>query len=124
MWTLTTLLISFRFLKKRKRLINNRHSICTRTTFNLWCTIWIFTYQLAFGFWALRFMAFPIAFRFFTHRFTFWFWCLTMCNTMWLFTHSNTFRTISSFASFIRAFDFAFWFFAFNIANCIFGFST
>jgi hypothetical protein len=124
MWTLTTLLIPFRFLKKRKRLTNNRHSIGTRTTLNLWCTIWIFANQLTFRFRALWFMAFPIAFRFFTHRFTFGFRCLTMCNTMWLFTYSNAFRAISSFASFIRAFNFAFRFFTFHIANCVFGLST
>lgn len=124
MWTLTTLLIPLRFLKKRKRLTNNRHSIRTWTTFNLWCAIWIFTNQLTFRFWALWFMTFPITFRFFTYRFTFGFWCLTMRNTMWLFTHSNTFRAISCFTSFIRAFDLAFWFLTFHIANCVFGFST
>jgi hypothetical protein len=117
---LTALILFFSFFEEGERLSNSRSSQSAWAALNFRNAIRIFANKFAFGFGAVGFVAFPIAFGFFANRFTFWFRSLAMSNAMRLFANSYALRAIKHFASFIRAFDFTFWFFAFDVANCVF----
>ncbi len=73
---------------------------------------------------AVRFVAFPVAFRFFANWFTFWFRGLAMSDAVRLFAYSNALRTVEHFATFIWAFNLAFGFFTFYITDCVFWFGA
>ena len=84
----------------------------------------IFADQLALGFWAVRFMAFPVALGFFTNGFALGFGSLAVSDAVRLFADSDALGAVEQLASFIRAFDLAFGFFALDIANGVFGLSA
>jgi len=121
---LAALILFFSFFEEWERLSNSRSSQSAWAALNFRNAIRIFANKFAFGFGAVGFVAFPIAFGFFANRFTFWFRSLAMSNAMRLFANSYTFRAIKHFTAFIRAFNFAFRFFAFDIANSVFWFGA
>ena len=103
---------------------NSRCSKSARAALNFWDTVGIFTDQLAFWFWAVWLVAFPVTSWFFANWLTLRLGCLTVSDTVGLFTNSNTLGAIKHFATFVRAFNFTLRFFTFYIANCVFRFST
>ena len=117
---LAAIFISFSFLKEGERLSNSRRAQSARAALNFRNAVRVFANKLALGLGAVRFMAFPIAFRFFANRFTFGFGGLAVSNAVRLFAYSNALGAVEHFTSFIRAFNFAFGFFAFNVADCVF----
>ena len=121
---LTALVLFFSFFKERERLSNSGSSQSARAAFNFRNAVGVFTNKFAFGFRAIGFVAFPVAFGFFANWLTFWLGSLAMSNAMGLFADSYAFRAVKHFTTFIRAFNFAFGFFAFDVANGVFRFGA
>ncbi len=121
---LAAIILLFSFFEEGERLSNSRSSQSARAAFNFRNAIRIFANKFALGFGAVRFVAFPVAFRFFADRFAFRLGSLAMGNAMRLFADSYAFWAVKHFTAFIRAFDFTFGFFAFDVANCVFGFGA
>ena len=116
---MTALFVSFSFFKEWEWLRYSRGSQSTWAAFDFRNAIGVFADQLAFRFRACRFLAFPVAFWFFTDWFAFWFRCLTVGNAMGLLAYSNTFWAVEHFTAFVWAFYLALWFFTLNVADSI-----
>jgi hypothetical protein len=122
--TITTLIILFTFFENGHTRVNRGTTGIARTTFNFSSTVRVFTYKFTFGLRALRLLALPVTFRFFTDSFTFRFRYLAMGDAMGFFTNSNTFGTIIHFTCFIRAHNLTIRLFTFNITYSILRFLT
>jgi hypothetical protein len=114
----------FCFFEERESRDGSRSSCSTRATLYFRSAIGIFTNKFTFGFRAIRFVTFPVAFGLLANSFAFRFGSLTMSHTVRLLANCNTLGTVEHFATFIRTFNFTLRFFTFYIANCIFGFSA
>jgi len=119
-----TVLIRLSFLEERERLRYARRAHVALAAFDFRNAVRIFANQLAFRFRALWFVAFPVAFRFFTYRLTFGFRRLAVSYAVRLFADCYALGAVEHFTAFVGAFDFAFGFFAFYVADCVFRLGT
>ena len=122
MFALTTVFILFSFFEEGERLGDSWCSHGARAAFNFRNTVRVFANQLAFGFRAGWFMAFPVTFGFFANGFAFRFRSLAVSNAMGLFADSDTLGAVKHFATFVRALNFTLRFFTFYVANSVFRF--
>jgi len=117
-------LVRCRFFEERERLRNARGAHAALAAFDFRNAIRIFANKFAFGFRALRLVAFPVAFGFFADRLAFRFGRLAVSDAVRLFAYCDALRTVEHFAAFIGTLDFALWFFAFYITDRVFRFGA